>query len=167
MQTEQKQPLILTLSLDTVSQAFFDTQRERWFPPERNFLKAHLTLFHQLPNEDAMREYFQNLKKPEFEVSITGLKFLGGGVAYQAESNVLQQLHRSISAQFAHAITPQDRQPFRPHITIQNKVSPETAKALLAELTPTFTPFKVQATGLDVWLYLGGPWQHELHCGFG
>ena len=44
-------PLILTLELDERSFAFFGAQRRRYFPPERNFIPAHLTLFHALPGE--------------------------------------------------------------------------------------------------------------------
>ncbi len=44
-------PLILTLQLDERSFAFFDEQRRRYFPKERNFIPAHLTLFHALPGE--------------------------------------------------------------------------------------------------------------------
>ena len=42
-------PLILTLRLDPESQARFDALRRAHFPPERNLLGAHVTLFHALP----------------------------------------------------------------------------------------------------------------------
>jgi hypothetical protein len=45
------QPLILTLRMDERSQERFDRLRETHFPPERNYLRAHLTLFHKLPGE--------------------------------------------------------------------------------------------------------------------
>jgi len=64
----QKQPLILTLKLDEESQAFFDKQRALYFPPERNFLKAHLTLFHQLPDEPETLDYFSNFIHDSFEI---------------------------------------------------------------------------------------------------
>lgn len=44
-------PLILTLAMDERSQERFDRLRETHFPPERNHLSAHLTLFHRLPGE--------------------------------------------------------------------------------------------------------------------
>ena len=40
-------PLVVTLEADARSQARFDAARERWFPPERNLVPAHVTLFHQ------------------------------------------------------------------------------------------------------------------------
>jgi len=58
-------------------------------------------------------------------------------------------------------LTPQDRQGFRPHITIQNKVDVETAHTLFTELTTSFKPFYVQGIGLSLWEYQGGPW-HKL-----
>lgn len=45
------QPLIVTLALDEQAQARFDALRSRHFPPDRNVLDAHVTLFHALPGE--------------------------------------------------------------------------------------------------------------------
>ena len=45
------QPLIVTLTLDAPARERFDALRRRHFPPERNHLAAHLTLFHALPGE--------------------------------------------------------------------------------------------------------------------
>lgn len=160
MQTGQK-PLILTLQLDTVSQVFFDQQRELYFPPQRNFLKAHLTLFHQLPDKPDTRQYLSAFRSRHFDISVNGLRHLGAGVAYSLESAELQELRREMSRHFKDYLIPQDSQPFKPHITIQNKVSPEVSRRLLAELSKTFVPFTVQAVGLELWAYLDGPWQHE------
>ncbi|GAB5376119.1 MAG: hypothetical protein AcusKO_25810 [Acuticoccus sp.] len=56
-------------------------------------------------------------------------------------------------------LTRQDREKFRPHITVQNKVSPQEAHATLDHLAATFTPFSATAEGLQLWWYRGGPWQ--------
>ena len=85
--------------------------------------------------------------------------FLGAGVAYHVESKDLIEFRHNLSQHYESLLIPQDRQPFRPHVTIQNKVHPDVAKALLAKLSETFTPFMVKATGLSLWRYLGGPWQ--------
>ena len=45
-------------------------------------------------------------------------------------------------------------------MTVQNKVPPDRARALLAELQAGFAPYDVTATGLALWRYLGGPWEH-------
>ena len=42
-------PLIVTALLGRADHAWLDGERQRHFPPERNQLPAHLTLFHQLP----------------------------------------------------------------------------------------------------------------------
>lgn len=47
----------------------------------------------------------------------------------------------------------------RPHVTVQNKVSPQKARALRERLEQTFTPFEVRGEGLLLWRYLGGPWE--------
>src|ERR1700743_1038120 len=108
MQAEQKQPLILTLKLDGESQAFFDAQRQLYFPPERNFLQAHLTLFHQLPDEYITYEILSATKLKSFELRVTGLMNTGAGVAYQISSNELLELHKELSDQFKTSFIPQD-----------------------------------------------------------
>lgn len=161
MQTKQENIIyIATLRLDTESQAYFDHLRDKHFPPARNYLKAHLTLFHQLPDAAHALEVVRELKLEPFDMHVVGLLHLGAGVAYQIESAQLQHLHAHLSAAFAADLIPQDKQRFKPHITVQNKVTPEVSKQLLAELRDGFHPFTVRATGLDLWIYLDGPWRH-------
>src|SRR5215218_8608132 len=91
-------PLILTLQLDERSFAFFDEQRRRYFPPKRNFIPAHLTLFHALPGEH-LGEVQQDIEarasgqKP-FRLDVTGLRPLGRGVAYALASAELTGMRR-------------------------------------------------------------------------
>jgi hypothetical protein len=110
----QEQPLILTLKLDEESRAFFNAQRKQYFPPERNFLDAHLTLFHQLPAEPATYRFLTGLVHEPFSLTITGLINLGAGVAYRIESPELLALHKLLSVQFREVLILQDRQGFRP-----------------------------------------------------
>ena len=56
-------------------------------------------------------------------------------------------------------LTPQDRQPHRPHVTVQNKVDAVSARALLADLQRDFASYDVIATGLVLWRYLGPTWE--------
>ena len=65
---------------------------------------------------------------------------------------------------FGEVLTGQDRQGFRPHVVVQNKVSGGEAKELLGRMQVEFRPFTVRAEGLQLWRYLGGPW--ELAEGF-
>ncbi|MBT9392752.1 2'-5' RNA ligase family protein [Hymenobacter sp. NST-14] len=156
-------PLIVTLLLDEAAQQQFDALRQAHFPPARNFLQAHVTLFHHLPGPEyaAVAAELGRLAQatPLLNVRVTGLRFLGQGVAYSLENDVLRQLHRQLQTQWADWLTPQDRQPLRPHVTVQNKVLPPVAKALHEQLAADFVPCTVTGTGLGLWAYRGGPWE--------
>jgi hypothetical protein len=155
-------PLILTLEIDERSFAFFDAQRKAYFPPERNVLQAHITLFHHLPGgeRNAVETKLSRVSRhPRFVMRATGLRSLGRGVAYTLESVEADALRASLARVWADWLVPQDRQKHRLHLTIQNKVAPEIAQALLARLGTGFEPFAVTATGLRLWSYEGGPWR--------
>jgi 2'-5' RNA ligase len=156
-------PLILTLTLDAAAHERFTALRRRHFPAERNYLEAHVTLFHHLPGaeqatvEHHIREVAATTTPLTLDVS--GVQFLGRGVAYKLLSEPLQQLHRQLQARWQTWLRPQDQQPLRPHITIQNKVDPAPARALYTQLAAEFTPDTVQGLGFTLWAYRGGPWQ--------
>lgn len=156
-------PLILTLRFDDRSFAFFDAQRRRYFPPQRNFIPAHLTLFHALPGEHLASiahdiETYASRQRL-FHLDVTGLRPLRRGVAYSLVAPELTQLRRHLARQWNDWLKPQDRQNHNPHVTVQNKVDPTQARALLEDLSEGFQPFQVVATGLDLWWYRGGPWE--------
>lgn len=155
-------PLILTLALDDASQQYFNKLRKLHFPPERNYLDAHLTLFHHLPQgEDAIIQAIEHLTKQhqKMQVQVTGLRSIGNGVAFSMESNPLQQMHKQLQNDWQQWLIPQDRQKLWSHITIQNKVKPEEAKKLKEMLEQDFEPFVVEGIGLSLYEYLGGPWK--------
>ena len=160
-------PLILTLALDPASQAFFDALRQRHFPPQRNFLAAHLTLFHALPGaaQAAISAYLAATCRPlaPLPLAVTGVQFMGQGVMYQLESPALRRLHKTLQAafqtEFHLALSGQDRQMLHPHITVQNKVPPAVARALHEQLAADFQPFAATGTALRLWAYQGGPWE--------
>lgn len=158
--------LILTLRLDQASQDFFDGLRKEHFPPERNFVSAHLTLFHHLPDTQTTINTLSTVKQDIFILEATSLMNLGNGVAFRLESDILNHLHRHLTQQFREILIPQDRQGLRAHVTVQNKVPAEKAKKLLTELNIDFEPFSVKALGLDLWIYLGGPWKHKAYFPF-
>jgi 2'-5' RNA ligase len=154
-------PLIVTLLLEDEAQRRFDRLREEHFPPERNHLAAHVTLFHALPGAhvDAVRaELATAADREPFDVAVTGLRFLGRGVAYTLESVELTALRAALAASWQPWLTAQDRQRHAPHVTVQNKVAPEVARALHGRLSADFVPYRVPARGLGLWRYLGGPW---------
>lgn len=155
-------PLILTLALAAADQARFDALRAAHFPPERNHLAAHVTLFHALPGEhlERVRADVDELAGREaFDVHVTRVRSLGRGVAYDLHADVLDALHRELAARWQPWLTPQDARRLSAHVTVQNKTTPERARGLLAQLTAEFAPYDVRATGLALWRYLGGPWE--------
>jgi 2'-5' RNA ligase len=156
-------PLILTLPMDESSQEHFDRLRGLHFPPERDYLRAHLTLFHKLPGEreaEISAELREMCREREpLALTVTGLRFLGRGVAYELSSPQLLALRRELVRSWGPWLGAQDSQGFKPHITVQNKVSPEQARGLHQELQAAFSPFEVEGLGLSLWRYLGGPWE--------
>lgn len=162
-------PLIVTLALESEAQERFGSLRRQHFPVERNHLGAHVTLFHHLPGDEleAVRADLERAcDTSAFDVSVTEVRFLGRGVAYGLSSPELAALRASLATAWDHWLTPQDRQSYRPHITVQNKVTPERSRELHTQLAAHFVPETVGAVGLDLWHYLGGPWQHAGRYGF-
>ena len=156
-------PLILTLALNDAAFERFDRERRAYFPAGRNLVPAHLTLFHHLPGaeqEEVARLLAEACREQApFALPVTSLRFLGRGVAYALDAAALAALRARLARNFAPWLTPQDRQPFRPHVTVQNKVAPEAARALHDRLAQGFAPFAVEGRGLRLWRYLGGPWE--------
>jgi 2'-5' RNA ligase len=163
-------PLVVTLLLDDDAQRRFDRLRAEHFPPARNHLAAHVTLFHALPGEreDAVAaDLTAAAARPPFDVAVTGVRFLGRGVAYTLASTGLTELRRDLAVAWEPWLTPQDRQRHAPHVTVQNKVDPAVARALHARLSAAFEPGTVGARGLGLWRYLGGPWEPVARYPFG
>lgn len=155
-------PLIVSASLDESAFAWFEDLRQSHFPRHRNQVPAHLTLFHALPG-DHENSVAQTLKaacqrRRPMELDVRGPWFLGRGVAYRLGSDDLQSLRKELAEAFSPWLTRQDQSPFRPHITVQNKVEPGEARQLLEHLQLEFEPFQILADGLMLWRYLGGPW---------
>ena len=153
---------VLTLALDDASQARFEDERQRYFPAALNRIPAHLSLFHTLHEEDATYAALDGATREQrtFPMHVTELRSMGKGVAYFLQSPEAKALHRRLSEAFDEQLSAQDRQGFRPHVVVQNKVTPDEAKRTLMLLQAGFRAFSVSAVGLDLWRYLGGPWLH-------
>lgn len=156
-------PIIVTALFGDEDQAWFDRQRRAYFPPERNVLAAHCTMFHHLAPE-LRAELKQRLVtatrgQSAPQARIGGLMSLGRGVAYRIESPDLEAIRADLADAFAPMLVPQDRSGWRPHVTIQNKVEAREAKELLATLSVGFVPRPVKIAGLASWWYRGGPWE--------
>ena len=164
-------PLVVTLALDDAAQAGFDALRRRHFPPERNHLAAHVTAFHALP-ADRLDAVVADLRatapRAPVPVAVTGLRFLGRGVAYDLRCPQAEAVRAALADRWDAWLTPQDRRPWRPHVTVQNKVAPEVARTLHASLVAAPHPAD-DATGVawHVFHYRGGPWEPVLSVPFG
>ena len=165
-------PLILTAVLDPASQARFERERQLYFPPSRNLLPAHVTLFHHLPGDrqaDIGRELQTAcLVQAAAPFTATGLRFLGHGTAYLLDMPAVAAFRGRLAAGWSQWLTPQDRQRWQPHVTVQNKAAPDAAKRLHGDLLAGFTPQSGMVTGVRLWEYLGGPWKslgHHAFCG--
>ncbi|HEY9763286.1 MAG TPA: 2'-5' RNA ligase family protein [Trichocoleus sp.] len=161
--SSKSSPLILTLKLDQATFEVVNTLRQQHFPAEINFLPAHVTLFHALPGNqiDPIQQNLHYLCEQASALPFTlpKLRFLGNGVAIEVESPELVQLRRGLAEHWHSWLTPQDRQGYKPHITIQNKVKAEVARPLYNQLNETWKPLEGQGEGLLLWFYQGGPWE--------
>ncbi|WP_210358025.1 2'-5' RNA ligase family protein [Sphingomonas beigongshangi] len=157
-------PIIVSAVFGRQDQGWFDAQRAAHFPPERNQLSAHLTLFHHLPPsaeaelKHRLAQETRGVRAPRARIG--GLMSLGRGVAYRIESPDLVAIRHRLADAFAGLLTPQDAGGWRPHVTIQNKVQPNVAKLLLTSLSRDFVPREVEVAGLAAWWYRGGPWEN-------
>jgi hypothetical protein len=154
--------LIVTAELAPADFAWLDQLRRAHYPADRNQLPAHLTLFHSLPPSaqgEARRTLARLASNPPPRASIPGLMDLGGGVAFRVVSPELDAIRRELAAAFHGLLSAQDSSGWRPHVTLQNKVQPKQARALLAELQREFRPRPLAIHGFGLHRYLAGPWE--------
>ncbi len=157
-------PIIITAEMSKADQAWANALRREHFPPERNHLDAHITLFHHLPPghlpEIKSRLALLASECPPPVAWLSDVMMLGRGVAYRIDSPELLSLRDKLAHNFSGLLIPQDQARPRLHITVQNKVEPPVAKALHAELSGTFEPRLLAISGLAAYYYRGGPWEH-------
>ena len=162
-------PIIVTALMGGADFAWADGLRRAHFPPDRNVIPAHLTLFHHLP-PSALDEVAMRLKRicagPQPVARLVDVMLLGRGVAFRVESAGLLAMRDELADAFAGLLTPQDQAQPRLHITVQNKVAPEEAKALAATLRRDFRPRSLTIAGLAAWHYRGGPWEAAMKAMF-
>ena len=156
-------PIIVTALMGPEDFAWANGLRQRHFPPERNYLDAHVTLFHHLPPSCA-REVEQALARlaadyPPPRAQLSEVMHLGKGVAYKIDSPDLLAMRDDLADRFHGMLTPQDQARPRLHVTVQNKVTPAESKELFAQLKEGFEPRPFAITGLGSFYYRGGPWE--------
>jgi hypothetical protein len=154
--------LIVTAELAPGDFAWLDRLRRAHFPADRNQLSAHLTMFHALPPtaEPELRSRLtRHARSSSPAARIEGLMDLGGGVAFRVVSPDLDAIRGELAHDLRGLLGAQDARGWRPHVTIQNKVPPKTARALLAELERQFRPQSLSISGLGLHRYRDGPWE--------
>lgn len=163
------QPLIVTATFGAADQAWLEELRRRHYPPERNQVPAHLTLFRQLP-PSVEPELASRLggcaALPVPAARVAGLIDLDQGTAIRIESDALAELRGELAEALWGLLTRQDSAPWRPHVTIQNKVARGEARKLQARLAATLEPRAMAVAGLALWRYAGGPWERVRRYAF-
>jgi hypothetical protein len=136
--------------------------RRTHYPPERNRVPAHLTLFRQLPPslEAELHGRLSGLARlaPPRAI-ISGVIDLGEGTALRVDSEELEAMREDLASALHGLLIPQDLAPWRPHITIQNKVEPRAARQLQEQLRAGFRERPLAIKGLATRRYLDGPWE--------
>ena len=98
---------------------------------------------------------------------VAGVLSFGRGVAYEIDAPALVGLRQDLAIAFSRWLSDQDRQRYRPHVTIQNKADPAAARRLLTSLEEDFARWPLRIEGLALWRYRGGPWEAAATCRFG
>jgi hypothetical protein len=168
------QPFILTAVLPPDLQGFAEGLRRAHFPPERNHLHAHVTLFHAFAPA-LLEELCEFIPKIAAEFAapagaVNGVMDLGKGTAIALDAPELLRLRALIAEHFRGSLTSQDLHEPRPHVTIQNKVTKEEARALQAQLPAVLAPWIAKGRwafpALALHRYCGGPWEPVKTCAF-
>jgi len=158
-------PFIVTAELPADIFAWVDGLRRAHFPPKRNVLSAHVTLFHSFAptlREELLRVlggFAARFAPPD--AAIDGLMNLGNGTALGVRSPGMLRVREQIAEHFHGMLTAQDNHPPRLHITIQNKVTPQEARKLQAMLGPALEARRFRFTGLGLHSYRITHWESQ------
>ena len=160
----------MTALFDAQSFATLDGLRRRHFPPALNRVPAHATLFHHLPGAD-LRAIAERVRAAcagtgPLPFTCAATRFLGRGVAFEIHCPGLVALRHDFASAWRDGLTAQDRQGYRPHVTVQNKASAEEARALRRQLD-ALLPLSGTVEGVALWHYRGGPWEEAGRFMFG
>jgi hypothetical protein len=155
-------PLIVTALFGAGDDGWIQALRQTHYPPGLNRVPAHLTLFRHLPpslEAELSARLAAATAAPPPPAEIAGIVDLGEGTALRVESHALVEIRESLAEAFHGLLMPQDQVPWRPHITIQNKVAPRDARRLQQQLRASFERRPLAIRALASWRYQGGPWQ--------
>ncbi|WP_165271715.1 2'-5' RNA ligase family protein [Pelagerythrobacter rhizovicinus] len=156
-------PLIVTAELPPDLHRWATRLRTAHYPPERNVLEAHVTLFHVLP-PSAENEVRDELAAAAARYAppaarLEGILPLGEGTALRLFSPAMLMLREELAARFHGLLTAQDAHQPRLHVTIQNKVPVRAARELQRTLAAEIEPRGFSFPALALYYYRGGPWE--------
>ena len=154
--------LIVTAEIAQRDFSWIEGLRRAHYPPDRNRVPAHLTMFHALPPsaETELRARLSKIvRQAPPDVIVDGLMDLGGGVAFRIVSEDLDRIRDELAHALHGLLGAQDSGGWRPHVTIQNKVAPKVARALKEQLERGFVRRPLAIGGLALQRYLDGPWE--------
>ena len=161
---------VLALRTDTAFQQRMDELRAQYFPRRLNKTGAHATLFHALPGSQLSKitSDIRNVASRQSKFSIAVVKpfKMSRGVGLKAKSLEAHRLWRELVQLWGPAgadfLSRQDRQRFRAHYTIQNKVDPDQAQKTWEEVNERFRQDEGLANGLTLYEYLkNGHWKFQ------
>lgn len=156
-------PLIVTAELPADLHAWADALRRAHYPPERNQVEAHVTLFHALPPscEHELKGMMAAAARDHAPVPacFESVMSLGSGTALRIVSPGLEAMRDGFASRLHGLLTAQDQAAPRLHVTVQNKVSSKSAKALQQQLSAQFEVRQFRFAGLALHRYRGGPWE--------
>ncbi|WOI56813.1 2'-5' RNA ligase family protein [Palleronia sp. LCG004] len=154
--------MILTFGFDATSFARLEPLRQRHFPAARNFIPVHVTLFQQLPEGEEVRiltDLAAHAGRGALPFTATGITDFGGGAAVDLDCAEGVALQESLRAGWRDILSDSDDRKRKLHVTVQNKVGRNEAKATQAALRAEFTPWEGTLDRLILWTYRGGPWE--------
>lgn len=158
----QSSTLIVTAAFHEPWQSRFEELRRVHYPAAINRVPAHVSLFHKLP-ADILGDLVEAIGGLAATVSplarADGVRNLGRGVALRIAAPGLSRMRSELAGLHAALLTPQDRQPYEPHLTVQNKVEPSVAAELAASLRTTIWPEPLLLATVKIWHYQSdGTW---------
>lgn len=154
--------LIVLVELAKFDFAWLDDLRRRHYPPQRNRVPAHLTMFHALPpsaEQEVRRSLARAATAPAPRAELGGVMDIGSGVALRVHSPGLERIREELAEEFRGLLSAQDGGRWVPHVTIQNKAEPKAARSLLRQMRASFEPRPLGIAGIQLVRYLDGSWE--------
>lgn len=165
----RRAPLLITAELPQGLHDWANGLRRAHYPPERNRLPAHVTLFHALPPsaEGEVRRLLGDMARRRApEAQVIGLMDLGQGTAFALDSPGMVDIHAELAERLHGLIQQRDDRDLRLHITIQNKVPRAQAQALQQVLAASFVPRSFRFHGLALAHWRDELWQQAQFYAF-